>query len=93
MTDMTTELTQDEALETPRPDTRRNIKAEFMIYFAIIFVATIPLAMLTWAMQAIKTRSWTFFQRLAAWLARTGVSPNAISVSSIVFAALAGAAA
>lgn len=59
MTDMTTELTKDDALEAPRHETRRNIKAEFMVYFAIIFVATIPLAMLTWAMQAIKTRSWT----------------------------------
>jgi len=59
MTDMTTELTQDKALETSRTEPRRNIKAEFMVYFAIIFVATIPLAMLTWAMQAIKTRSWT----------------------------------
>jgi hypothetical protein len=35
------------------------VKTEFMVYFAIIFLATIPLAMLTWAMQAIRTRSWT----------------------------------
>ncbi|TWT67380.1 CDP-alcohol phosphatidyltransferase [Allorhodopirellula solitaria] len=38
----------------------------------------------------LKTRSWSVFQRIAAWLARSGVSPNAISVSSILFA-VAGA--
>lgn len=36
----------------------------------------------------LKTRSWKVFQRLAAWLAESGVSPNAISVSSILFAAV-----
>lgn len=40
----------------------------------------------------IKTRGWAVFQRFAAWLARVGVSPNAISLSSIGFAGLAGAA-
>lgn len=38
----------------------------------------------------IATRSWTLFQHLAAWLASVGVTPNAISVSSIVFACAAG---
>lgn len=36
----------------------------------------------------LKTRSWRVFQRFAAWLAKAGVSPNAISVSSILFAAV-----
>ena len=36
----------------------------------------------------LKTRSWRIFQNLAAWLARVGVSPNAISVSSIGFAVI-----
>lgn len=40
----------------------------------------------------LKTRGWPFFQKLAAWLARTGVSPNTISFSSIVFGVLAGLA-
>lgn len=40
----------------------------------------------------LKTRGWPFFQKLAAWLARTGVTPNAISFSSMVFGALAGLA-
>ena len=44
---------------THLPTARKGITTEYRVYFAIIFVATIPLAMLTWAMQAIKTRSWT----------------------------------
>ena len=36
----------------------------------------------------IKTRSWRIFQSLAAWLARSGISPNAISVASVFFAAI-----
>jgi phosphatidylglycerophosphate synthase len=39
----------------------------------------------------LKTRQSRWAQALAAWLARTGVSPNQISVASVVFAA-AGAA-
>ena len=38
----------------------------------------------------IKSRGWPFFQRLADWLARIGVSPNAISASSVVFSCGAG---
>ena len=40
----------------------------------------------------IRSRGWAVFQRSAAWLARVGVSPNVISLSSIVFGVLAGAA-
>jgi phosphatidylglycerophosphate synthase len=40
----------------------------------------------------LKTRDWPFFKNLAAWLARLGATPNAISFSSIVFGVLAGAA-
>ena len=38
----------------------------------------------------LKTRGWPFFQKLAAGLARSGVTPNAISFASIVFGVLAG---
>ncbi len=38
----------------------------------------------------LKTRDWPFFKKLAAWLARAGATPNAISFTSIVFACLAG---
>ena len=44
-------------------------KTEFMVYFAIIFVATLPLATLTWALRALRSmalpekgpiaRAWT----------------------------------
>jgi phosphatidylglycerophosphate synthase len=39
----------------------------------------------------LKTRDWPFFKSLAAWLARSGATPNAISFLSIVFGCLAGA--
>jgi hypothetical protein len=59
MSDITTELSHEAVHEAARDDSRRGVKTEFMVYFAIIFLATIPLAMLTWAMQATRTRSWT----------------------------------
>lgn len=34
-------------------------KTEFMIYFAIIFLATLPLATITWAIGAIRSGSLT----------------------------------
>ena len=40
----------------------------------------------------LKTRDWPFFKKLAAWLARSGATPNGISFASIVFGCLAGAA-
>ncbi|MGN7726129.1 CDP-alcohol phosphatidyltransferase family protein [Luteimonas sp. 22616] len=40
----------------------------------------------------IAARSNSLVQRFSAWLARTGVSPNGISLASIVFAALGAAA-
>ncbi|QBF34165.1 cytochrome PufQ [Thalassococcus sp. S3] len=52
MTDMTSN-TPVEARSHKPP------KTEFMVYFAIIFVATLPLATLTWALAAIKSGSFT----------------------------------
>jgi len=40
----------------------------------------------------LKTRDWPFFKNLAAWLARSGATPNGISFASIVFGCAAGAA-
>jgi hypothetical protein len=34
-------------------------RTEFMIYFAIVFLATLPLATLTWALAAIRTGNLT----------------------------------
>ena len=48
MTDMTSNT----------PESVRSHKApktEFMVYFAVIFVATLPLATLTWALKAART--------------------------------------
>lgn len=36
---------------------RRSARSEFIVYFAIIFLAALPLAMLTWALQAARQRS------------------------------------
>lgn len=42
------------------PITRhRPPRTEFMIYFAIIFAATLPLATLTWALAAIRAGNMT----------------------------------
>lgn len=38
----------------------------------------------------LKSRQWRIFQRFAAWLANSGITPNAISVASIFFAVAAG---
>jgi phosphatidylglycerophosphate synthase len=40
----------------------------------------------------LKTRDWPFFKNLAAWLAHSGATPNAISFMSIVFGCMAGVA-
>jgi hypothetical protein len=56
MTDQTTDAMMTETVErigTKRPTT------EFYVYFAIIFAATLPLATLTWALAALKSRSLT----------------------------------
>jgi uncharacterized membrane protein YwzB len=51
-----------------------------MVYFAIIFVATLPLATLTWAMQAIRTRSFTDKGPMArAWTQARIITPMIFS--------------
>ncbi len=59
MSDMTTDFIEDETAAHPQTHARRKGQTEFAVYFAIIFIATLPLATLTWAMQAIKSRSFT----------------------------------
>jgi hypothetical protein len=56
MTDQTTDMMLNEPAArsgTKRPTT------EFYAYFTIIFLATLPLATITWALAAIKSRSLT----------------------------------
>lgn len=55
-----TDMTSNVASEAPAASKRRSAnRTEFMVYFAIIFLATLPLACLTWALAAIKSRSLT----------------------------------
>lgn len=51
MSDMTT---NNQVHQARKPE-----KTEFMIYFAIIFAATLPLATITWAIAAIRSGSMT----------------------------------
>jgi uncharacterized membrane protein YwzB len=80
MSDMTTDFMPEEAHEAPHHTTRRKGQTEFAVYFAIIFVATLPLATLTWAMQAIKTRSFTKKGPMArAWSQALIITPMIFS--------------
>jgi hypothetical protein len=51
MSDMTSNAPATRAAKPPR--------TEFLIYFAIIFLACLPLATLTWAFSAMKSGSMT----------------------------------
>ncbi|MFK7743785.1 MAG: cytochrome PufQ [Roseobacter sp.] len=80
MSDMTTDFIEDEATDAPHTPVKRKGQTEFMFYFAIIFVATLPLATLTWAMQAIKTRSFTDKGPMArAWTQARIITPMIFS--------------
>jgi len=80
MSDMTTDFVREDAQETPHHAVRRKGQTEFMVYFAIIFVATLPLATLTWAMQAIKSRSFTDKGPMArAWTQARIITPMIFS--------------
>ncbi len=51
MSDMTSNTPVHRAAKPPR--------TEFLIYFAIIFLATLPLATITWAFSAMKAGNMT----------------------------------
>jgi hypothetical protein len=62
MTDMTTDTASRAGTQSQDDDIRAryaHAKTEFMVYFAIIFLATLPLAFLTWVLAAIRSRSLT----------------------------------
>ena len=83
MTDMTTHIADEEVRETAQPASRRKGQTEFMVYFVIIFIATLPLATLTWAMQAIKTRSFTDKGPMArAWTQARIITPMIFNACS-----------
>jgi hypothetical protein len=63
-----------------RETARRKNGVEFTVYFTIIFLATLPLATLTWAMQAIRTRSFTDKGPMArAWTQARIITPMIFS--------------
>ena len=76
MSDLTTDVTVTESVQSRK----KAAKTEFMVYFAIIFVATLPLACLTWALQAIRTRSLTEKGPVArAWTQARIITPMIFS--------------
>ena len=55
-------------------------RTEFMVYFAIIFAATLPLACLTWALAAIRSGTLTEKGPLArAWSQARIITPMIFS--------------
>ncbi len=56
MTDQATDIGLTEPVER---GAHKPPRTEFYVYFAIIFIATLPLACLTWALAAFKSRSLT----------------------------------
>ncbi len=80
MTDMTTDFVDEGEAEAPQTQVRPKGQTEFAVYFVIIFIATLPLATLTWAMQAIKTRSFTDKGPMArAWTQARIITPMIFS--------------
>jgi len=77
MTDQTTDMMLSEPtarIGTKRPTT------EFYVYFTIIFLATLPLATITWALAAIKSRSLTDKGPVArAWTQARIITPMIFS--------------
>jgi hypothetical protein len=52
MTDITNHSVQEAVSRLRKPP-----KAEFMTYFAVIFLATLPLALFTWTLGVLRTGS------------------------------------
>ncbi len=65
---------------TPITTRARPLKTEFMIYFAIIFLATLPLATITWALAAFRSGSLTDKGPIArAWTQARIITPMIFS--------------
>ena len=74
MTDMTTETPQTESRFRKTP------KAEFMTYFGLIFLATLPLSTLTWVLGVARTGSFNRKNPLAsAWSQARIITPRIFS--------------
>ena len=54
-----TDQTSGFGVSQPQARAHRPPRTEFYVYFAIIFAATLPLATLTWVLQALRSMSLT----------------------------------
>ncbi|WP_366523348.1 cytochrome PufQ [uncultured Roseobacter sp.] len=80
MSDMTSDMIETAMETSGESPNRKAVKTEFMVYFAIIFLATLPLATLTWALSAIRTRSFTEKGPMArAWTQARIITPMIFS--------------
>lgn len=80
MSDMTSDMIETTADTRHDARSRKAVKTEFMVYFAIIFLATLPLATLTWALSAIRSRSFTEKGPMArAWSQARIITPMIFS--------------
>lgn len=80
MSDMTSDMIETTVETLQEAPSRKAVKTEFMVYFAIIFLATLPLATLTWALSAIRTRSFTEKGPMArAWSQARIITPMIFS--------------
>ena len=52
-----TDISHDTAMDVAKGRSH-SLKTEFAIYFAIIFVATLPLATLSWGLTALRGFRW-----------------------------------
>ncbi|WP_316247427.1 hypothetical protein ROLI_040880 [Roseobacter fucihabitans] len=80
MSDMTSDMIETTVETLHEAPSRKAVKTEFMVYFAIIFLATLPLATLTWALSAIRSRSFTDKGPMArAWSQARVITPMIFS--------------
>lgn len=71
MTDFTSDIVDTQRSRTAPP------KREFFAYFAIIFLATLPLAFLTWALSATRQMQWPAKGPVArAWSQARIITPH-----------------
>jgi hypothetical protein len=74
-----TDYTSDAPMQD-RAHHHRAPRTEFCVYFAIIFLATLPLAILTWALSALKSGSLAVKGPVArAWTQARIITPMIFS--------------
>ncbi|MCR9126826.1 MAG: cytochrome PufQ [Rhodobacteraceae bacterium] len=70
----------DVTSHAPQARARNPQRTEFMVYFAVIFIATLPLATLTWALAALRSKSFTDKGPMArAWSQARIITPMIFS--------------